>query len=202
MAKMHSRIYGWKYVWMEFADEFEATVDDPNPDSSHTEMSLLVPIADSQWSLVYTMHPSKQAGSEHTTIEAAYTPADDFKFAIHPEKWTDGFSKMLGMQDIIIGHDEFDKSFIIKGNDEQRVKDLLSDAALRRLILDEPTTQLWAHCENTEKAPAAKALRGAANRSCIMRVKGAVDDFERLKAFYNLKHRLLKSLQRIGAASN
>lgn len=202
MTKLHSRMYGWKYVWMEFADEYKASVDDPDPDSSHTEMSLVVPISDSAWSLVYTMHPSKQAGNEHTTIETCYTPADDFKFAIHPEKWTDGFQKMLGMQDIIIGHEEFDKSFIIKGNDEQRVKDLFSDAALRRLILDEPTTQLWAHVENSEKAPAAKALRGASNRSAIMRVKGAVDDFERLKSFYNLKYRLLKSLQRIGAASN
>jgi len=194
-------MYGWKYVWMEFADEFKATVEDSNPDSSHTEMSIIVPVSETSWNLIYTMHPAKQGGQEHTTVESAYSPSDDFKFAIHPEKWTDGFSKLLGMQDIVIGHDEFDKQFIIKGSDEQRVKDLFQDAALRRLLLDEPTMQLWAHCDHSESAPTSKALRGA-GRSAIMRVKGAVDDFERLKAFYNLKHRLLKALQRIGAAAN
>lgn len=199
MTKMHTRMYGWKYVWMEFADEFEATVDDPNPDSSQVPMILTVPIAQGSSSLVYTMHPSKSAGNELTTVEMAYSPTDDFKFAIHPQKWTDGFGKLLGMQDIIVGHDEFDKAFVIKGSDEERVKELFSDAAIRQILIDEPTTQLWAHCENSESAPSSKALRGN-SRTVILRVKGAVDDFERLKAFYNLMQKLLKSLSKIGAA--
>ncbi len=200
-TKMHSRMYGWKYVWLEFADEFEATVDDPNPDSSHTEMSMVVPLTDNSTSLIYTMHPAKQGGHHCTTVETSYTGIGDFKFAIHPEKWTDGFGKLLGMQDIVVGHPEFDKAFIIKGSDEQRIKQLFQDSAVRQFLMDEPTMQFWAHCENADSAPTSRALRGEQNR-LSMRVQGAVDDFERLKAFYNLKRRVLQALVKIGAASN
>lgn len=183
---------------MEFADEFEASVEDENPDSSHSPLTLVVPVSDSEWSLVYHMNPGK--GGDQTIVETQYHPLGDFKFTIYPEKWSDGFAKLLGMQDIVVGHEDFDKQFIIKGNDEQRIKDLFQDAALRRLLMDEPTMQFWAHCENTESTPTRRALHTAQNR-LAMRVKGAVDDFERLKSFYNLKHRALSSLIRIGAAS-
>lgn len=201
VTKMHSRIYGWKYVWMEFADEFKADVDDPNPDSSHTEMSIIVPVADSSWSLTYTMHPGKQGQQDHTTVETHYNPLGDFKFTMYPEKWTDGLAKMLGMQDIVVGHEEFDKLFIIKGNDEARIIELFQDEKLRRQLIDEPAMQVWAHCENADVAPTSKALRGNQNR-LAMRVQGAVDDFERLKSFYKLKHQMLSSLLRVGVASN
>lgn len=201
MTKMHSRIYGWKYVWMEFADEFKADVEDPNPDSSHTEMSVIVPVKDSGWSLTYTMHPGKSGGHDHTTVETHYNPQGDFKFSLYPEKWTDGLAKALGMQDIVVGHPEFDKLFIIKGNDEQRIIDLFQDAKLRQRFIDEPAMQVWAHTEHTDVSPSPKAMRAGSQNRLAMRVQGAVDDFERLKSFYHLKHQMLSNLLRIGAAS-
>ncbi|MBK9143962.1 MAG: hypothetical protein IPM23_15790 [Candidatus Melainabacteria bacterium] len=199
MVKLHSKIYGWKYVWMEFSQEFKAEVEDPNPDSSHTEMSLMVPIAETNWSLVYTMHPGGKGKGDFSTVEACYKPVGDFKFAIHPEGFIQGFQKLLGMQDIVIGHGDFDRAFIIKGNDESLVKELFDDAALRRLILDEPTIQLWADCDNTDSAPSRRALRDNCN-ILSARVKGAIDDFERLNNFYKLMNRTLSSLCRIQAA--
>ncbi len=197
--KLHSRIYGWKYVWMEFADEFNASVDDPNPDSSHTEMSILVPMANTTWTLEYRMLPGTKGGHDQTTVHTSYTPRGGFQFAIHPQKWLDGFKKLAGMQDIIVGHEDFDKQFVIKGNDEALVKKLFEDPAVIEILLDEPTVQLWAHCENTDSAPSSRALHKGQNQLSL-RVQGAVDDFERMKAIYKLKHRILDKLVHIGVA--
>lgn len=200
MSKMHSRIYGWKHVWMEFAEEYKADIDDPNPDSSHTEMSVIVPVKDSSWSLTYTFHPGKQGGRDFTTVETHYNPLGDFKFTLYPEKWTDGFAKALGMQDIVVGHPEFDKLFIIKGNDEARIIELFQDATLRQRLMDEPAMQVWAHTEHTDVSPSPKAMRAGNQNRLAMRVQGAVDDFERLKSFYHLKHNMLRNMMKIGAA--
>lgn len=200
MAKLHSRMYGWKYVWNTFADEHKGEVDDPNPDSSHEPMSMHIPLAETPWLLTYTMSPGGKTKSDHTRVDVSYKPLDDkFSFAIHPEHFHHGFGKLLGMQDIVIGHDDFDKAFIIKGSDEGIVKNLFEDAALRRLILDEPSIQLWAHCENTDSSPSSRALREEYN-ILSLRIKGAIDDFERLKTIQKLMHRILASLCRVEVA--
>ncbi len=196
--KLHSRIYGWKYVWMEFAEEFKASVDDPNPDSSHTRMSISVPITDTGWVLVYTMVPKGMAKNDQTAIDVEYKANGNFKFAIHPQNWLDGFGKLLGMQDIVVGQPEFDKHFIVKSNDEKLVKQYFKDTVLAKQLLDEPTIQLWANCDNEEHST-VRATTAGCTRLCL-RVQGAVDDFERLKQFYRLKHRALHNLVQIGAA--
>jgi hypothetical protein len=187
-------------VWLEFADEFEATVDDKQPDSSHSELSLIVPISGTNWDLVYTMHPKKATTPDFTTVETQYKALGNFKFAIHPEKFIDGFNKLLGMQDIVIGHEHFDKHFIVKGNDEELIKQLFGDAIIRGLILDEPKMQLWSQCENTDSAPSSRVLSNSGFATISARLEGAVDDFERLKTFYKLNHKLLQAMCRLGVA--
>ncbi|MBX9696026.1 MAG: hypothetical protein K2Z81_26805, partial [Cyanobacteria bacterium] len=143
--------------------------------------------------------PGTKGKHDQTTVHTSYKPVGGFQFAIHPQKWLDGFKKLAGMQDIIVGHEDFDKLFIIKGNDERLVKTLFEDPALVALLLDEPTIQLWAHCENTDSAPSSRTLYKDQN-ALSLRVQGAVDDFERMKAIYKLKHKVLDRLVHIGAA--
>ncbi len=201
MSKLHSRMYGWKYVWNTFAEEHQGEIDDPNPDSSHEPMSIHVPLPETPWTLSFTMNPGGKTKSDHTQVDVSYTPLDQaFKFAIHPEQFHHGLSKLLGMQDIVVGHEDFDKAFIIKGSDESIVKNLFEDAALRRLLLEEPSVQLWAHCENTDSSPSSRALRPDCN-TLSLRLKGAVDDFERLKTIQKLMHRILASLCRVEVAA-
>lgn len=197
--KLHSRIYGWKYVWMEFAEEYQASVDDPNPDSSHERMSIMVPVKDRPWTIVFTMQPAKKGGSATTTVEATFTAKADFKFALHRQKWVDGVGKLLGMQDIEIGDPEFDAEFIIKGNDEKVVKQILEPQPMRRALLDEPSLQLSASTEKDSKAPSSRALHDH-NSTLTVRCQGAVDDFERLKTIYELVWAMLDQFVRAGTA--
>ena len=195
MTKLHSRVYGWKHVWSQFSDEHKGEVDDPNPDSSHEKMSIFVPIKDTPWVVIYTMIPGGKGRSDHTQVDVSYKPQenDSFTFAIYPEHFHHGFKKLLGMQDIIIGHDDFDKAFIIKGNDPDVVVQMFADEKLRELILVEPTLQLWAHCDNADSSPSSRALREDHN-ILSLRLKGAVDDFERLKTIHSIIHRTLGNL--------
>jgi len=197
--KLHTKMYGWKYVWYEFAEEFEGSVDDPNPDSSQTGMSIVVPITNTPWVLVYTLDPGMNGNNSHTTVEVNYAPRGDFKFAIHPQKKIDNFSKLLGMQDIIIGDKSFDPLFVIKGNDVDKVRELFSSAEIKEHIIAEPTIQIWAHSEVGDSRPSARVLAPQPH-VLSLRVAGAVDDFGRLKGFYKLMEILLKTLCEVEAA--
>jgi hypothetical protein len=41
---------------------------------------------------------------------------------------------MLGMQDVEVGMPEFDRDFIIKGNDEGKLRQLFANPKIRELI--------------------------------------------------------------------
>jgi hypothetical protein len=192
-VKLHTRMYGWKYVWKEFAEELQGTIDDPNPDSSQAGMSVILPLKSTPWVLVFTMDPGMKGGSSHTTIDVNYAPRGDFKFAIHPQKKIDDISKLLGMQDIIIGDKNFDPVFVIKGNDVGMVREVFANEELRARILEEPTIQIWAHSDKIDSKPSPKVLAGQPH-VLSLRVPGAVDDFERLKRLYELMALLLKTL--------
>jgi hypothetical protein len=198
-VRLHTRMYGWKYVWKEFAEEFGATIDDPNPDSSHAGMSIIVPMKNTPWVLVYTMDPGLKGSNGHTSMDANFAPRGDFKFAIHPQTKIDDISKLLGMQDIVIGDKSFDPLFVVKGNDVGKVRDLFAYDEIRALILEEPTVQIWAHSDKIESKLSPKIVAGQPH-VLSLRVPGAVDDFERLKRFYELTGLLLQALCKVDAA--
>ena len=49
---------------------------------------------------------------------------------------------LLGMQDIQVGHPEFDATFVIKGNNEAAVQQLCGSERLRALVIAQPKFQL------------------------------------------------------------
>lgn len=198
-VKLHTRMYGWKHVWMEFAEEFGTAVDDPHPESSQTGISVSVPMKGTPWMLAYTMDPSTKSNGTHTTVSVNFAPRGDFQFAIHPQTKMDEIIKLLGMQDIIIGDKEFDSHFVVKGNDVGMIRDLFANNELRAYILQEPSIQIWVHAEKTDSRPSPRTLTSQPH-VLSMKVPGAVDDFERLKRFYELMELLLKTLCAVEAA--
>lgn len=79
-----------------------------------------------------------ESGYETTTITSNLTADPGFKFAIHQEHFTDEIGKFFGMQDVVVGYEDFDKQFIVKTNDETKVKELFSDASLRQYLQSLP----------------------------------------------------------------
>ena len=74
----------------------------------------------------------------YTRMRAPYVNPEGFRFTIYRKGLFSELGKLLGMQDIEVGDPEFDEAFIIKGNDEARVRELFADPKLRPLILAQP----------------------------------------------------------------
>ena len=77
-----------------------------------------------------------------TRMRAPFVNADGFHFKVYRENIFSGIGRMLGMQDIEVGHSEFDRAFIIKGNDPIKVQMLFGNAEIRRLLEAQPSVGL------------------------------------------------------------
>lgn len=75
-----------------------------------------------------------EGGYESTTLTAPLNAGSNFKFAIHHEGFLDEIGKFFGMQDVVIGYEEFDKNVVVKTNDEVKVKALFADDEARKIF--------------------------------------------------------------------
>ena len=64
-----------------------------------------------------------------------------FRFNIKRQGIRQEIAKLFGMQDVIIGHEEFDKTFLIQSNDEARVKAVLSQDIVTSVFLNHPVNE-------------------------------------------------------------
>ncbi|GAA0729474.1 hypothetical protein GCM10008905_29470 [Clostridium malenominatum] len=81
----------------------------------------------------YTVSTGKTSAT-YTRFRAAFLKNQDIYFKIYKEGIFSDLAKMLGMQDIEIGIEDFDNNFVIKGNNEESIKNILSITEVRNLI--------------------------------------------------------------------
>ena len=129
-------------------------------------------------------------------MRAPYVNPGGFRFTVYRKGAFSGLAKKLGMQDIEIGDEEFDREFIIKATDEPRVRELLSNRKLRDLIALQPDLQFSVKDDEGWFGP--HFPDGVDELSFVAR--GVVTDIERLKRMYELFSETLDHLCRIGAA--
>jgi hypothetical protein len=86
---------------------------------------------------IYTItRGSGRSRSTYTVVEAGVHPALGFKMTIAREGFFSKIGKtVFGMQDIQVGDEEFDRAAIVKGDDPEAIKRLLSSQSLRDAIL-------------------------------------------------------------------
>ena len=118
-----------KELWKGFSAahggdfKFKTTID-----FAYTVFQLSVPFDDSEITFVESdTHPLK--------VSSILDPGDGFRFAIWPQDFVDAVMHIIGAQDVSIGDEEFDKAFVIKANDERRVKHLLESQEIRSFLL-------------------------------------------------------------------
>ena len=88
---------------------------------------------------------TESSGESHVTytrMRAPYVNPEGFRFTIYRKSLFSDLGKLLGMQDIEVGDPEFDEAFIIKGNDESKVRDLFANPKIRQMIQDQPKIRL------------------------------------------------------------
>lgn len=75
-----------------------------------------------------------ESGYSTTTFLCPLHWSSDFRFAVHREHFTDEIGKFFGMQDVEIGYSEFDEKFILKTNNEGKLKEIFADASVRQTL--------------------------------------------------------------------
>ena len=131
-----------------------------------------------------------------TRVRAPYVNADGFRFNVFRKHLLSGVAEWLGFQDVRVGYAKFDEAFVIRGNDEGKLKLLFDNPRLRQLLSAQPHV----------------AFRVIKDEGVFRRIypegvdqlqflaAGAVKDIDRLKALFELFAETLDTLCAIGSA--
>lgn len=179
--KLRSSVYGWKSVWMEFADEHQGSFDD-----GQKVFVMRVPVPGKPWSITYHMH-QKGVGGAVSDSSAAFLPfkaKGAFSFDLHNRSLAADASKIFGAQDIEIGEDEFDREYIIKGSDENLVKRIFASKRIQELIKLQPHIKLFIQDEPKELAEHGSVPPGI--HVLAFKDKAAINSYERLTLVHDL----------------
>lgn len=152
-----------------------------------------------QWTVTldtYTESHGEHGGTTYTRMRAPYVNKDGFRFTIYRWGFFSDLGKLLGMQDVEIGEPEFDDAFIIKGNDEDKLRRLFANPRVRQLLQQQPRIHL--SVRDDEGWFKAKFPEGV--DELYFREIGVIKDIERLKALYELFAEVLDHLCKIGSA--
>jgi hypothetical protein len=101
------------------------------------------------------------------------------------------------MQDLEIGDEAFDRDFILKSDQEPKLRELLGSTRIRELIGQQP--QIYFAVKDDEGFFRSSFPEGV--DELYFQVVGIVKDVERLKLLYELFAETLDQLCRIGAAN-
>lgn len=114
--------------------------------------------------------------------------AGGFEFYLRPEHIFDEAAKWLGMQDVPTGYPEFDEHFIIKTNNEAKVKAVFADPQVRKVLCALPhgTVELKPADIENEKATLLQLI-----------IEEGITDPARLRSVY---HTFLLVLTAVEAA--
>jgi hypothetical protein len=182
-----------KELWRKLADELGARFIDKGWRGDKVEVDH------EDWTVTldtYTVHTGKVT-VVFTRLRAPFVNPTAFRFTIYRRSVFSGLGKLLGMQDIEIGDPEFDHDFVIKATDENRVRELLSNIQIRRLIAEQKDIQF--SVKDDEGWFGTKFPDGV--DELHFQVTGIIKDIERLKLLFDLFAETLDHLCRVGAAS-
>lgn len=183
--KFHSNIFGWEYVWRDFADSKGGRVVSDSSKENDPIISVQIPVEGTQAWVTITPHSlkSKSKGAG-TTATLHYAPREHFVFSIRAEKGMDQIGKVLGLQDIQLGDQDFDHRFLIQGTDVGKVRNLFADMKLRDLLLDNGPSELRLITDGQELPAEHKLPEG--KHSIAYSHERTLDKFEQLEALFSV----------------
>jgi hypothetical protein len=131
-----------------------------------------------------------------TRMQASFIRKEEIKMKVYRENIFTSLGKLFGFQDIVLGHEEFDNKFIIKGNNENCILDLLDSNEIIELML-----------QNKSPYWAIKMDDGMLGQSYPENVSvlyfkhhGKLIDKTQLINLFALFNRILKRLVKLGMA--
>ena len=123
-------------IWQIIAEQLNTKEDDLDFTAQFTTTAHSV-------TLDIDIHPDRGEENEKpvTSFSAQLHDETVFRFHIEKQGLKQEIGKLFGVQDVIIGHPEFDKKFLIRTNDESKVKEVLSHAEVSSTLLNHPIVE-------------------------------------------------------------
>ena len=151
-----------------------------------------------QWTVTldtFTVSNGKSS-TTYTRMRAPYVNRDGFRFNIYRAGIFTGIGKFFGMQDVEIGDPYFDEPFVIQGNSERKLRELLANERIKEFFHAQPHIRL--SVKDDEGWFGAHFPDGVDELYFV--VTGVLKDFERLHSLFYLFAEVLEHLCRIGSA--
>ncbi len=149
------------------------------------------------WTVTLDTGYSEEDGeSVVTRLRAPYVNPESFRFTIYRKGFFSDLGRLLGMQDVEVGDPDFDEAFVIKGNDEDRVRLLFSDPKIRQMIQDQPQIRLTVKDSEGWFGPKFPEDVDKLHFEAL----GVIKDVERLKALFDLFAAVLDRLCKMESA--
>lgn len=145
----------------------------------------------------YTVHTGKSSVT-FTRMRAPFINKDGLSFRIYYRGIFSDIGKLFGMQDIEIGIEEFDKIFIVQGNNEDRIVRLFSSFKIREMLSRQQALMLQVVNEKGRFKPKSPEGKSALS----FEVVGVIKDVERLKNLVELFKCVLDELELLGTAAS
>ena len=131
-----------------------------------------------------------------TRMRAPFVNRDGFRFTITRSGVFSPVARVLGFQDVEVGDAPFDQAFVVKTNDEPRVRAFLADPDLRAKLALQPTLTL--SVLDDEGWFGAKFPQGVDELK--FHTVGIIKDLVRLQQLFELFATTLHRLCAIGSA--
>lgn len=182
-----------KEVWRELSDAIGA---DYIEGGFFGNNMVLVHVKD--WTITldtYTVSSGKSSVT-YTRMRAPYVNRDGLQFKIYKAGLFSDLGKFFGMQDIETGFSEFDSEYIIKGNDEEKIRQLFSNTSIQSLITLQPRFCLQV---KDDEGWFAKGFPEGVDE-LYFSVAGVIKDIDLLKALFDLFAEVLDYMCEIGSA--
>lgn len=151
-----------------------------------------------EWEILldtFTVQHDKSS-STYTRLRAPFVNKDGLQLKLAREGFFSKIGKLFGSQDIQIGDPYFDEKFVIKGNDEDKIRQLLASDKLKQLIDLQP--RIWLSIKDNE------GWFGKSYPDDVDLIEfqcgGVVKDKERLHSLFFLFATLLERLVEIDSA--
>jgi len=144
---------------------------------------------------IYTVH----AGNAHvhyTRLRAPFVNADGFRFLVYRTGLFSGLGRQLGMQDLEVGFPDFDRDFVVKGNNETLVRWFFADERIRSLLHEQPEVRF--EVVDDEGWFGASFPDGV--DELRFQVRGVIKDVGLLKQLFTLFSATLERLCAMGSA--
>lgn len=180
----------WRQLSGEIGGKFIA-------DESGQEMTVAAKAK--QWTIVartFTLTTYRAGTTRGVRMTAAYMSRDGFRFRVlRKGRFARLRRKLFGNKDIEVGYPEFDRDFIIQGNDESKVRALLANPRIRELIRFQPSV----HFEVVQTKADRSLPKGV--QALYYPMDRVITDVDQLKSLFELFEETLNQLCQIGSAS-